>query len=60
MIMKNKIICPLRQANAEICKAAISSLMINKKYCISSVYDRCALFWVIQGKNGGDRNVPEL
>jgi hypothetical protein len=52
--------CPFFNSKPELCKAALSSLMIDKKYCFSETYDRCAIFLIKKSRKGGDRNVSKF
>lgn len=52
--------CPFCTIKHELCKAALSSLMIDKEYCSSEAYDRCAIFLVIKAREGCGRNVPKF
>jgi hypothetical protein len=45
--------CPLITNRPELCKAALSSLMIDKKCCRSQAYGRCPIY-SIESKQEND------
>lgn len=45
--------CPLRMNKPELCKAALSSLMVDVKYCLNGAYVRCAIY-AIESKRSND------
>ncbi len=45
--------CPLSTNRPQLCNAALSSLMIDKRFCLCQAYDRCPIY-SIESHQGTD------
>ena len=48
-----KVMCPFCIIKPELCNSALSSLMIDKKCCLSPSYKRCPIFLLNKSREGG-------
>ena len=44
--------CPFSVNSPELCKAALTSLMIDEKYCCCKAYETCPLFLINKSRMG--------
>ena len=52
--------CPLIKAKPDLCKEALSSLMIDDKDCFSEAYTRCPIFLINKPRWITDDSEPTL
>ncbi len=56
MLLGDETMCPLTTKKPYLCKAAVSSLMINMTNCRGEAYQKCPIY-AIQSQGNNDRSV---
>ena len=52
--------CPLIINKPDLCKAALSSLMIDDKACLNESHNRCPIFLINESGCNADLNVSDV
>ncbi len=52
--------CPLRMNKPELCKAALSSLMIDRAQCVNGAYVECAIYAIESQRSTDNKSLGAL